>query len=209
MSVLNAFVTPDCALLGVDTEGVLPNGEAQHGNKAITLPHLGAALGFRGLDWMLIAMSSTVVGWKGTYDELAAYAPTLMNNAATWCRTDKNLEPQDANVVLVGFSESAGRMVGHAFLRKAGSDDVERHHDINQFLAPMPDSGTLQTIKNIGARADKNGMALTAMHQCKMLHRVAPESSGGGRFFVSKVTLHSITTEMVCVLPERPSKEAA
>lgn len=207
MSVLNAFVTPDCALLGVDTEGFLPDGGVQHGNKTITIPHLGAVIGFRGLDWMLIGMAGTFVGWKGTYDALAAYTPTLMNNAAAWCRTDKNLEPQGTNVVLVGFSESAGHMVGHAFMRKTGSDDVEEHHNINQFLAPMLDSETLQIIKKIGAKADKNGMALTAMHQCKMLHREAPECSGGGRFFVSKVTQHSITTEMVCVLPARPSSE--
>lgn len=138
MSILNAFVTPDAALLGVDTEAGLPDGELQQVCKLIVNPPLSAIAGFRGLDLMQMAAAPVFTGWKGTFDHLAEYVPDLMRLCEEHCVKNHGQvrEQLMSDFVLTGFSESAGRMVLHAYQRTSHTKPIAWHRDIPQFYAP-------------------------------------------------------------------------
>lgn len=205
MSILNAFVTPDLALIGVDTEAKLPDGTTLQACKLVTVPHLGAAAGFRGLDVLQMFAASAIIGFKGDFDALAETMPGLLTEAERFCR-DQFGASGDAlvfNVVLVGYSESAGRMVGHVFDRRADCQEIKAASGFQNFIAPDVAADQLGSLH---IAADKPGMAILASHQCQLIRDKEPNMPAGGRFFIAEVRRHSIHIEQAMEFPPRPEK---
>jgi hypothetical protein len=194
VSILNAFVTPDLALIGVDTEAMLSDGATQQVCKLVIAPHLGAAVGFRGIDVLQATMSPAIIGFKGTFDALAEAMPGNLALAERYCREQFGAtgDALKFNVVLVGYSESAGRMVAHAFDKSSEADDIKVSHDFPQYFAPAVPSDELRAL---GIVADKQGMEILARHQCQMIRNEAPTFPAGGRFFIAEVRRRSIHIE--------------
>lgn len=203
MSILNAFVTPDVALLGVDTEAGLPDGELQQVCKLIVNPPLSAIAGFRGLDLMQMAAAPVFTGWKGTFDHLAEYVPDLMRLCEEHCVKNHGQvrEQLMSDFVLTGFSESAGRMVLHAYQSTSHTKPIAWHRDIPQFYAPYWGEAHL---KSLGIRADRKGMEILAKEQCRRAREDGPmDFACGGRFFIAEVRQHSISIEKAFDFPPR------
>ncbi|MFY1021679.1 hypothetical protein [Ectopseudomonas khazarica] len=205
MSILNAFVTPDLALIGVDTEARLPDGATYQVCKLVTVPHLGAAAGFRGLDVLQMFAASAIISFKGDFDALAETMPGLLTEAERFCR-DQFGASGDAlafNVVLVGYSESAGCMVGHAFDRTADSEEIKIASGLPNFIAPDVEADQLRSLHIV---ADKPGMSILARHQCQLIRDHDPGMAAGGRFFIAEVRRNSIHVEQAFEFPPRPEK---
>lgn len=202
MTILNAFVTPDLALIGADTDEMMPDGTIFQGCKLITLPQLGAVIGFRGIDLVMMACSPFFVGFKGTFDAMVEAMPQLIEASIEYCRDHPN-HPDTvpaADFVLVGYSESAERMIGHAFSRRPDSEEIQVTNDFPQFFAPL---WTREDLPE-GIRADKPGMIAVAQSQCQLARERGPDGfPAGGRYFIAEVRRHSILIEQAFEFPPR------
>lgn len=207
MSILNAFVYDDHALVGVDTEAMLADGSTQQVCKLIVAPQLSAVAGFRGLDYLQMVIAPAITGFKGTFDQMAEHMPANLEHAIKHCQEQFGAEGDSLvfDVVLVGWSESAQKMTGHAFIRKAGSDEIEAFHGHPTYIAPLVD---MDEARRMGISGDRAGMATLALHQCQLIRREAPESSGGGRFFIAEARRNSISINQAFEFPPRSSEKA-
>lgn len=202
MTILNAFVTSDLALLGVDTDAMMPDGTTYQVCKLITLPQLGAVVAMRGLDLMMMAASPVFVGFKGTFDELVKLMPEIIEASEKYCLENHEVADKvlGSNFVLVGYSESAERMIGHAFERKTEGGEIQVLNDFPQFFAPFWSREDLPA----GIRADKDGMIALAKSQCQLARERGPDDfPAGGRFFIAEVRRHSILIEQAFEFPPR------
>lgn len=206
MSILNAFVTPELALIGVDSEAMLPNGDLQQVCKIVVNPVLSAVVGFRGLDLMQMAAAPVFSGWKGTFDALAEYVPELIRLCEEHC-INAHGQPKEqliTNVVLAGFSESIGAMALHAYQRTKHTQPIEHHRSIPQFYAPYWGDDHL---KSLGICADRKGMETLAREQCRKAREERPtDFACGGRFFIAEARRNSIRIEQAFEFPPRPEK---
>ena len=84
MSILNVFVTPDCALMGVDTDATMPDGTTYQVSKMVVVPHLSTVVGFRGLDLMQMAACPVIVGFKGKFDALVDSMSEIIRASVKW-----------------------------------------------------------------------------------------------------------------------------
>lgn len=205
MSILNAFVTPDLALIGVDTEAMLPDGTTQQVCKLVTVPHLGVAAGFRGLDYLQMFATPAIVCFKGSFDALAETMPSMLAEAERFCRDQFGASGDTLafDVVLVGYSEGAGQMVAHAFCRRPDCEEIKAYHDFPQFFGPDVDADQLRSLRIV---ADKPGMEILARHQCQLIRDQEPGMPAGGRYFIAEVRRHSIHIEQVLEFPPRPGE---
>ncbi|MCY1309024.1 hypothetical protein D9M70_590790 [compost metagenome] len=131
--------------------------------------------------------------------------PDLIRASVSYCR-EQHHSPEamlTLNFVMVGYSESAGRMMGHAFQRMAGSDDVQSARDFPQSLAPFWAREDLPS----GIRADRQGMIALAKHQCRLARERGPSDfPAGGDFFIAEVRRNSISIQKAFEFPARQEK---
>ena len=208
MSIVDIFITADVALIGVDTDAALPDGSHGEGCKVIFLPHISAVVAFRGAAIALACAAPSLLSFSGGFDELADVMGAIMKgsmgvaikhmDAAGMDRPDS--EP--ANFFLVGYSLTAGRMVGHAYQSKPGTSDIDEIRDFPQIYAPFFGA---DEIRALNISADKAGMKALALDQYRLVRERAPAGSpAGGRLFITEVRKDRISTEMACHFPPRP-----
>lgn len=207
MSIVNAFVTRDVALIGVDTESRFPDGRYGEACKVLYLPHLSSAVAFRGVDITFGVATAQIQSFVGGFDELAEAMPEFVKQSVAVAR-DKALQfggkVEDAeicNFVLVGFSQAGKRMMGHSFITAAGSPAVEVTHDIPNAISPF---WSQDDITRLNIQTDKAGMRALALEQCRLARERGPSDfPAGGRLFISEIRKGSITIEEVCDFPPR------
>lgn len=208
MSIVNAFVMRDVALIGVDTESRFPDGSCGEASKVLFLPHLSAAVAFRGVDVAQAVATAQIQSFAGGFDELAEAMPEIVKQSVAVAR-DKAVHlfgvkaeyAETSNFMLVGFSRAGKRMMGHVFETAPGSPDVEVLHDFPQVMAPF---WSQDDITRLNIRTDKAGMRALALEQCRLARERGPaDFAAGGRLFISEIRQGSITTEEVCHFPPR------
>lgn len=210
MSIVNVFMSAESALIGVDTEGTLPDGSHVEGCKMIFLPHLSAVVAFRGLDAVLACASPSIICYTGKFDDLAAVMKEIVLGAVRMATehigADRRNQACAANFVLVGYSPMAGRMVGHAYVKNPDSPAIDELRDFPQLYGPF---FGVEEIEKLKIRADRAGMVALAMDQCRMVRERGPsDMPAGGRFLITEVRNGSISTEHVCNFPKRVDKDA-
>lgn len=207
MSIANAFITPDVAIVGFDTEGALPDGSRAHGAKIIVLPHLDAVVAFRGLELTLTCTTPLIHDVRAGFDELADAMPDIIAKGITVAkqyagvggRTEADAE--QANFVLVGYSPGAGRVVGHAFVSSPGVEEIAVSKNIPDAIAP---SWSREDVTRLNIKADRAGMLALMMDQCRLVRERGPaECTAGGRLFIAEVRKGSIHIEGVGHFPPR------
>lgn len=198
MSLFNAFVTADRALVGFDTEAVEPGGNYTERNKAIFLPTISAVVGFRGLDMLFACAMPAVTCFSGSFDDLVEIMPEIVRGAQRTLRHNAGsieVNPdENYDFLLVGFSPALERMVGHSFSSTGES------HDCPQFVAP---GFGVEWLRSLGIQADRDGMIALALDQCA---RVRAENSlwpADGRLFIAAIRKGSTTIDEVCSFPTR------
>lgn len=208
MSIVNAFVMRDVALIGVDTESRFPDGSTAESCKVLFLPHLSAAVAFRGIDVAHAVATVQILSFAGGFDELAGAMPEIVKQSVAVARDKaehlfgvKAEYAEASNFVLVGFSHAGKRMMGHSFVTAPGSPDVEVTQDFPQVISPF---WSQDDITRLNIRTDKAGMRALALEQCRLARERGPSDfPAGGRLFISEIRQGSITTEEVCRFPPR------
>ncbi len=202
MSILDAFVMPDHVLVGFDTEGTLPDGSRIEGCKAICIPHISAAVAFRGPAALLAVASPSIVGFAGDFDDLAESLPEIIRGSIRLANENRYLaaDTEPFNFVLVGFSPALGRMAGHAFSGGGAESEIREVRDFPQLLAPAVDP---ERLKALGIVADRAGMVAVARLQCETIRAQNAAWPGGGRFFVAEIRQNSIVIEDAFSFPHR------
>lgn len=207
MTIMNAFVTRDVALIGVDTEARFPDGSSGEVSKVLYLPHLSAVMVFRGADVARAVAIAQIHPFVGGFDELAEAMPEIVKQSVAVSR-DKALQfgvkvedAETCNFVLVGFSQTDQRMMGHCFVTAPGSPTVEVTRDFPHVFAPF---WSWDDITRLNIQFDKAGMQALALEQCRLARERGPSDfPAGGRLFISEIRQGSITIEEVCDFPPR------
>ena len=207
MSILNVFISPDRALVGVDTE-VSANGQFCECNKLLALPHINAVLGFRGALVTFMHTAMLVLGNGGTFDEMAEKLPTLiglaiqaMRNGAP--RAGLSVEfVEQAQFTFVGFSPKYGRVVAHLFEQKAGAD-LTITENLSGYCAPHWGDDALN-LAVLGVQEDREGMKALALAQSRLVREREPsDSAAGGALVLAEVSREGIAISHLCRFPDR------
>lgn len=206
MSILNAFVTPDLALLGFDTEGTLPDGSRVEACKALFLPHLNAAVGFRGAADLFAIAAPSLIAYTGSFDRLSGFVPEVIRGSLAVLRSNPAaLYPDEPfNFVLVGFSPSLGRMTLVVFEPDPATGDIRETRDAPQAIGP---GFGAEAIASLGIRADRDGMRALALDQCRRVRETDQRWPAGGRLFFAEIRVGSTVIEEILQFPPREVAE--
>jgi hypothetical protein len=215
MSIVNAFIRPGCAIVCADTEAGPDGGPYFNVSKLVPLPHVAAVVAFRGsLAFAMFAVSG-ILCVAGDLDELAAQLPTLLKGAADHATAmmpryapELSTEADRERVgigeaVIVGFSPSRGRIVGHQFRRNSLSEDFAGGEISSYLVAPgwRDVNFELQTLK---LSADKESMKALALKQLRLVReRERAGTATGGRLIYAEVRRDAMTIETIMDFPER------
>lgn len=160
MSILNAWIESERAVIAVDTEAALPSGTAGVMSKLVTLPHIGAALAIRGNAFFFTRAFSLCHLFGGDFDWLDANMQAAVQCAfAEYLQTAEQLQMDtyanrdEQELVLVGWSEKRGRLWGRSFIQRDRARgfveaDIDEYHlspwDVSFEPIGMPrDSGKM------------------------------------------------------------------
>jgi hypothetical protein len=199
MSILNAFVTPEVGLIGVDTEAVYPDGSILEFGKMMSVHAAGAVIAFRGTSFVLQAAAG-IACFGGTVEELAKGIPDLLKRSVDFCRQHQAPEESlDLEMAMVGYSQAEGCVVGYLFTRKAGSEAIREDRIHSRFISPFWGHEDLPQ----GIDVDRPGMIALARHQGRLARERKPDFAAGGRFFIAEVRQHGISIEKAFDFPPR------
>lgn len=203
MSIVNVFIEPGIAIVGVDTEGAAV-GQRFEISKLCVLSHISAVVAFRGYISTAMYATAGMVGFIGSFDELAEAIPGILNSAqqaaSLACDMAGHKRPAnftDVQCALVGFSPALGRMAGHSYMSKPGTFDFDQHFDVSNSIV----SPGLDRLPDICA--DRQGMETLARAQCDYIRETAPDFSAGGRFFIAEVKKGHISVDEAFSFPKR------
>lgn len=204
MSILNVFVTPEAGLIGVDTEATMPDGSVFEFGKMIAVPAAGAVVAFRGKGIVLMAAAPSIFCHAGSLEQMAEGMPGLINQAIDYCRKHYQAPEEyfSLELVVVGYSEVQGRVVGHLFRREAGSEEIRVDLIHSAFRAPFWSEEDMPP----GLAADRAGMMATARQQGRLARERAPEFAAGGRFLIAEVRRGNIHIEKAFDFPPRDTQ---
>lgn len=121
MSLLNAWVMQDQAVIAVDTDGISQAGEHRPMSKVLAVPHLPAALAFRGQSALSASVLQRCIGGFGTFDELHVALPGILDDEdRLLLETQKVAVGGETGneVFAAGWSHARGRMVGYSFAKR-------------------------------------------------------------------------------------------
>lgn len=122
MSLLNAWIAPDAAVIAVDTVGMAADGSPLHASKLVVVPHLGAVIALRGqlalLTWLAVRANSA--GFA-TFDDLLDAMPGMLAEAAIGDHLNVLAGSMEGHELLVtGWSDRQGRMIGRQLVSRGG-----------------------------------------------------------------------------------------
>ena len=190
MSVLNIWIEPDHALIGVDTQAADVSGKVGHVGKLVPLVHLGAVMAFRGAVIFGVSVFSGVNIAGAKFDELIDGMPLLLPGmlnetrrlvAATGAESLDRLDRQE--IALVGWSDRAKRIVGRVWTQqdpRAGFVAAE--------ISPYDIAVWDPSFKQLEDPRTPEAMVRLIQAQCRLLHRVEPELYAGGRAVIARVS---------------------
>ncbi|WP_305073470.1 hypothetical protein [Propionivibrio sp.] len=200
MSLVDVFVTPGGALVGVDTHARTLDGELIEVAKIVCLPHISTVFAFRGLSDVFFLANYFFLSHRSGFDELAEGMGDIIRKTMESHKTNAgNHADENANFIVVGYSNKYGRMAGHAFEQAAGSSEIMEKRDFPQLLAPA--WGNPDDFRRLNVRANRAGMIAVAKEQCRLVKERGPaEATAGGRLIIAEVKKGSILMEQACRL---------
>jgi hypothetical protein len=214
MSIINAFIRPDCGIVCADTEAGPDGGPYSNVSKLVPLPHLNAVVAFRGSLAFAAAAISGLFCLTCDFDELAAQMPALLKAAAEHAvamipRYAPELSSQadrervgTGEAVIVGFSPSRSRIVGYGFRRNTLAEDFAGG-ETNYLVAPGWHDVDFD-VQNLKLTADKESMKKLALTQLRLVReRELAGVAAGGRLIYAEVRCGAMIIETVMDFPER------
>jgi len=188
MSLLNAFVRPDRALVAVDTDTVL--GGASHGerSKLLVLPHAQVVFAARGdLAHFQLTFGNMLQNEVGSYDEAISFLPHVLAWANAHYRQQGRRE--NYQLAIVGFSDSSQGIEGSWAIGDTAEDDFDLS-PLAQRCAPWEAE---MGVPELPSTMDATMRVASIQAQWLRLQGVA----GGGRIVFAEVTRSSIATRVL------------
>lgn len=188
MSLLNCWIAPDAAIVAVDTVGQAADGSPLHASKLQIVPHVGAVVGLRGqlalLTWLSVRANSA--GFA-TFDDLLAAMPGMLAEAtAAIGHLTVAVGAPGHEVIVAGWSDRQGRIVGRQFVKLADmTDPVER--DVDRHISPWHPSME-------GLPTEPHGLEQLARGQVIFM-RTAFDAHCGGKLTIARLTRDGLTLQ--------------
>ena len=184
MSLLNVWVSPELALVAVDTDGLNPGGPRFGMSKLLPLVHaqtVFAARGDRRFLWDLFSrfyLSSANVDYDAIVDGL----PELLASVIANVRQEAQA-PFGYQFAIVGWSPLHRRVCGRWYVGRTNEDayDVD---ELGARVAPWQDKEAARVPDS------QENIRWLAKRQASWLR--AEGAAGGGRLLVAQLTRHEI-----------------
>lgn len=185
MSLLNAWIAPNEAIVAVDT--VCAGGTVS--SKLSLIPHLPAVLAMRGqrVFHTLLFVKCLDAGFR-TFDEMTDRMPELLRAVEPWMSEEMMFPGSGAKeeVFITGWSHRRNWMVGWSFVKK-GIDTEFDAEEVVRSIAPSHESMSGLSLKS-------GAVEKLAAAQVKLMRSLRPDAHFGGTLIVCRVTKTSITT---------------
>lgn len=213
MSIVNAFVSPECGVVCADTEAGPDSGPYIEVSKLVPLPHMSAVIAFRGSMLFLAGAVNGVFSLGCGFDELLRQMPDLLKLSSDTAikmlpvvDLAKKMTSEEAGygeAILVGFSPAAGRIVGHHFRRVTLDGGFATTKNVSYFSAPAWDDVDLG-LSGLHSQPSKEGVKVLALTQMRLVReRHTSGEATGGRLIYAEVRRDSMTIETVMDFPAR------
>lgn len=188
MSLLNAWLTRDRALIAVDSEGVVQDGSPRSMSKLLTIPHLPAVVAMRGsADFLARVFHCSISRCFGSFDELVDELPSILRYVdVTLPSAARHPSFPDIELLLAGWSDRRSRMLGRLFTQRAGADDFAARDTVG-CVAPF-DKLTMDTLRTTADNVDEIASA-----QVRWMR--ATQGLGGGKLLVCRLNRYSVSVE--------------
>lgn len=205
MSLVNVWISPDRALVGVDTEGVTLDGTHNEVSKMIPLVHANLVLATRGHMGFLNALFGTSYAVGGDFDAIVEKMPMilsyafnhLMSQASSAGVADQgNFDRQDA--FIVGWSRKHCRMLGMSYSQETAKDGFTGREIDSWCVSPWEDPGVMPPIPNT-----PEVLKEVARTQASFASDPRSEAAVGGRLLVAEITRDGIIITSRCDLGSR------
>lgn len=190
MSLLNAWILPDEAIIAVDTDGVDDEGIRMPTSKLLLVPHLNAVLALRGqlalLSFLLVRSISSALD---SFDALCDAMPAMLGEAAGAIPGELVVaSPIDGfELVAAGWSARRSRMAARLFVKRGDMPDM-LERDVDRFVSPWNEA--MQGVTVAPQALDKIARA-----QVRWMRETFPGAACGGRLIVCRLTRRSATLE--------------
>lgn len=214
MTILNAWVGEDKALVGVDTEILGPGGARHSVSKLLPLPHMNAVLAGRGPNLMLSMAMTLCHASTADFDVIAAAMPEILcvahgmmlkavnESPVLWGGDPRQLD--GVTIVFVGWSPSRRRMVGFEYEQETPAVGF-----VAGELSPLHSAPLDPTLPQDPDLSTRDGMTEYARLQTALLHKAQPEAAAGGRFILAQLSRHAMIVGTAGFLPRRAEVSSA
>lgn len=212
MSILNVWIEPEVALVGVDTATSLigNDGTMLEYSKMFPIVHANTVVAGRGNSIFLSTLFVMCNG-RGDFDSLVEEMPLLLQLAFDQIKDLPLLAPPEGidrqMIVLVGWSSKLGRVAGRDFIQEDRArgfvaGEITPHHlaPWDESFAVLPDPKTAQDMLTL-YRA-----------QVSFMRENAPQAAAGGRLIVARIARQGMTIAPACAavqIKERSSGGAS
>ena len=202
MSIVNAWVGPENAWVGVDTGATHVDGVTREASKMVPLVHLPAVIAGRGCAAFLPAVVCNSMLKLLEFDELAAAMPEILREtfddickANTDAGKDLPADFDKETIVLVGWSRRRQKMLAFEYVqqnRESGflSRSIGPYY-FSPWIAGRP--GPL-----FRHPLDSASMIELAESQICLIDEHAPDAAGGGRYLVAYFDKQRMSIETIC-----------
>lgn len=190
MSIFQAWIEQDRALVAVDTNGYKSNGGQSEMLKLAVLPLANAVMACRGsqLAFFQVLAQAWLVPGHNSFDKLVAALPSLIAWAGEQFPASVPDDAAQCELHLVGWSDAQQRMAGLSYLIDLKAKTAEHGGEMGRNrIGP---GSTRQTPKEFD---DDVAMTL-ARQQLAWLEANAPDEVTGGRLLVAEIRRGSIET---------------
>ena len=195
MSLLNAWIAPDAAIVVTDSIGMAADGSPLHASKLVVVPHLNAVIAARGqlalLTWLSVRANSAGFG---ALDDLLDAMPGMLAEAGAAIGDNLNVLAGSApgyEIIVAGWSDRQGRMIGRQFVKR-GDMTASIVRDVDRHISPWHASMEGLPIEPGGLEQLARGQAL--------FMRTAFDAHCGGKLTIARLTrgeLNLQTTEEI------------
>lgn len=210
MTILNVWVSPERALIGVDSESSRA-GERSRCSKLIPFVHLNSVLAIRGPRQFLPSLFGVLHSTEWDMDSAPTTVGPMLDpvfkNMQQVLRTIPGFGPGDerelqlgSTVVLVGYASKRDCLVGWEF-EQANAESGFTFKEIAG-LDPTHSAPWSADLPQQPDLSSREGMAEYAKLQQMLMRREVPLAGAGGSFIVAELAKHSMQISAVCDLAE-------
>ncbi len=191
MSLLNAWISPQEAIVAVDSDGVSQGGCRLPSSKLLPIPHLNVVLGLRGqLAFLSFLHMRACSAALDSFDDLLAVMPELLAEAEAFTRcsgltVDTNGALAGNELLAVGWSPREKRMLGLQCVKR-GDMPAFSVQEVDRHVSPW--HASMQHIRIAPAN-----VAQIARAQVRWMRESFPQAACGGSLIVCRLSRNAMT----------------